>query len=55
MAWPGEAAKESFLEEAKHILKVGKEPDWQRGSREDISDNECAIYKIKNKASWRGQ
>ena len=33
----------------KHILKVGKEPDWQRGGTEDVSDNECATYKIKNR------
>ena len=46
MAWPGEAAREGFLEQADHVLKVGKEPDWQRGGREDISVNGCAIYKI---------
>lgn len=39
MAWPGEAAREGFLEQADHVLKVGKEPDWQRG-------NGCTIYKI---------
>lgn len=33
-----EAAGEGLLEEANHVLKVGRRPGQQRGGREDIQN-----------------
>lgn len=54
MARNAEAVREGLLEEANHIFKVGRQPDQQRGGRENLPEMDKAFRRAQRRLAGGG-